>query len=311
LKSGKYDRDFVESRCVGFESLQKSLEAFSIPRLLLAAGIDERVAEDLANLVINSSRMHVIVGNELFHDPASGDLIRLALDLVLIKGDPSGLTLFSEGGNWFGAFLAGAMAGLPSRFNPPTDLQLSFENFPLLESMKALILTETIWPMVDIRSEFNILIDTHESLALNIADVVLPARAFTEIEGSFVPAMGGIRYLKTMSKCPGSAFPDHSILQVLGRAMNFAGFDWKDTGTIQAEIEETASKSLAPEKEKLSLLPIVCPDRLIIPIAMKQEPRRFRSVELESIVHDLRRIRQSRILSPESVANPIIPEEER
>jgi predicted molibdopterin-dependent oxidoreductase YjgC len=310
LESEKYERDFVETSCEGLESLQNSLDAFDIPELLLVAGIDEKVADDLVSLVLNSSSIHVILGNEVFHDLASGDLVRLALDLVLLKGNPSGLTLFSEGGNWLGAIQVSAMAGLPPGYDLAGNTQSSPENPPLLESIKALILTENVSPMDAVHSEFNILIDTHESPALKIANVVLPARAFTEIEGSFTPATDGVRYLKPVSGCLGNAFPDHSILQVLGRALNFTGFEWKGTGAIQAEIGMQISKCAAQKKEILSLLPIAHPDRLTTPLSMKADVRRFRSVDLESIVPDLRMIRQSRAIPPENVASPIIPEGE-
>src|SRR5271157_397362 len=311
LETEKFDKEFVDTRCTGLDALQESLDAFADSDLMSLIGIDEKAVDDVSGLVIDSSNLHVIVGNEVFHDGASSDLVRLALDLVILKGNPAGITLFSEGGNLLGVIQMGAMAGLAPGFVPTTDGQPATWNARLLESIKAVIMTESVSLMESFQPEFTILIDTHESTSMKNADVVLPARAFTEIDGSFIPAMGGTRDLKGISGSPGNAFPDHSILQVLGRTMNFPGFEWNGINAIRAEIEEKLGACPAPEKEKITILPIMYPEQLTTPSTFKSDTRRFRSVELESIVRDLKMIRQSRQIPPESVTRTMIPEEER
>jgi len=308
LESRKLNKDFVKSRFTGFDALQSSLESITIPDLIAATGIDEKIVANVGNLVENARKLHVIIGSEMFHDPASSELVRFALDIVLLKDNPCGLTLFPEGGNWRGVIQMGILAGGLQGFLPASD-DAALEKSPSMESMKALIMTENALPNEQVHPEFTILIDTHESIAMESADVVLPARSFTEIDGSFTPATGCTRFLKRISAFPGNAFPDHSILQVLGRTMDFDGFDWNGIADIQAEIEKKRDICSTPEKKQLNLLPILQPGDLMNPSSIMLDARRFRSVDLEAIVPDLKILRQKQNHSSSFSNKKILSEE--
>ncbi|HMF32366.1 MAG TPA: molybdopterin-dependent oxidoreductase [Candidatus Lokiarchaeia archaeon] len=301
LAAGQYDQDYVTSACQGLADLQESLDDFSTSDLIDAVGIPQKTITDVINLLNTSRKLHVIVGDETLHDPASSDLIRLTLDLVLLKGNAAGLTIFTEGGNLIGITQMGAIPGYLPGFVPNPDWVTGEPKFPSIDSVKALVLTENVWPVEALKSHFVILIDTHESPASKIADVVLPASTFTESIGSFTAAGGVTRQLNKIVGSPGQAFPDHSIIQVIGRAMDFPGFAFDGIDSLRAEIRQIIEQNSAPANQPIQLLPIEFPDLLTYPTSMVSDLRRYRSVDIEEIVQDLKLIRQSRHADPEKI----------
>lgn len=75
--------------------------------------------------------------------------------------------------------------------------------------------------------------DKPETLAY--ADVVLPAAAWTEKEGTMTNAERRISYLPKLTMPPGEALPDAEILCRFARKMGYAGFDYENTEAIYRE----------------------------------------------------------------------------
>ncbi len=70
---------------------------------------------------------------------------------------------------------------------------------------------------------------------LAYADVVLPAAAWTEKEGTMTNAERRIAYLSKLTDAPGEALPDASIICRFAQKMGYSGFDFKDAAAIYAE----------------------------------------------------------------------------
>ncbi len=70
---------------------------------------------------------------------------------------------------------------------------------------------------------------------LPYADVVLPAAAWTEKEGTMTNAGRYISHLSEITKAPGEALPDAEIICRFAKKMGFYGFDFKDAGEIYEE----------------------------------------------------------------------------
>ena len=70
---------------------------------------------------------------------------------------------------------------------------------------------------------------------LAYADVVLPAAAWIEKEGTMTNAERRISYLNKIVDAPGEALPDAEIICRFANKMGFKGFDFKDSGEIFAE----------------------------------------------------------------------------
>jgi ferredoxin-nitrate reductase len=70
---------------------------------------------------------------------------------------------------------------------------------------------------------------------LQYADVVLPAAAWIEKEGTMTNAERRISFLNKMIDAPGEALPDAEIICRFARKMNFPGFDYKNAADIYSE----------------------------------------------------------------------------
>jgi Uncharacterized anaerobic dehydrogenase len=70
---------------------------------------------------------------------------------------------------------------------------------------------------------------------LRYADVVLPAAAWAEKEGTMTNAERRITYLSKIVDAPGEALPDAEILCRFARKMGFHGFDYQSMAEIYAE----------------------------------------------------------------------------
>lgn len=70
---------------------------------------------------------------------------------------------------------------------------------------------------------------------LSYADVVLPAAAWTEKEGTMTNSERRISYLSKIVDAPGEALPDAEIIMRFARKMGYHGFDFKTIADIYAE----------------------------------------------------------------------------
>ncbi len=70
---------------------------------------------------------------------------------------------------------------------------------------------------------------------LRYADVVLPAAAWTEKEGTMTNAERRITYLQKINEAPGEALPDAEIISRFARKMGYHGFDYNNPSEIYAE----------------------------------------------------------------------------
>ncbi|MBK7842561.1 MAG: molybdopterin-dependent oxidoreductase [Bdellovibrionales bacterium] len=70
---------------------------------------------------------------------------------------------------------------------------------------------------------------------LNFADVVLPAAAWSEKEGTMTNAERRITYLSKIMPAPGEALPDAEIICRFAKKMNYHGFDYESAENIFAE----------------------------------------------------------------------------
>ena len=70
---------------------------------------------------------------------------------------------------------------------------------------------------------------------IKYADVVLPAAAWTEKEGTMTNAERRITWLPKINDAPGEALPDATIICRFAQKMGFEGFDYPDAASIYAE----------------------------------------------------------------------------
>ena len=76
---------------------------------------------------------------------------------------------------------------------------------------------------------------TNKPETLKYADVVLPAAAWTEKEGTMTNAGRYISHLSKITEAPGEALPDAEIICRFAEKMGFPGFAYKNSGEIYKE----------------------------------------------------------------------------
>ncbi len=78
---------------------------------------------------------------------------------------------------------------------------------------------------------------------LAFADVILPAAAWAEKEGTMTNSERRISYLNKLIDPPGEALPDSEIICRFAQKMGYKGFDFKDASEIYAEHAKLTAKT--------------------------------------------------------------------
>ncbi len=86
------------------------------------------------------------------------------------------------------------------------------------------------------------------------ADLILPAAAFTESDGTFINGEGRVQRVRQAVNAPGKALPDWKILCNIARKLNMSGFEYPDVAEIHREIGATIEGF--DHIEKLSRAPV-------------------------------------------------------
>ncbi len=102
--------------------------------------------------------------------------------------------------------------------------------------LDALYLAGTIFNPGPDRPELLVCQDTHWSPAAEAADIVLPAAAFAETDGTLINTEGRIQLSRACLVPPGSAKPDRQIVAALASRMGVAGFEFEGAAGILEEI---------------------------------------------------------------------------
>ena len=132
----------------------------------------------------------------------------------------------------WGAALPGSVtrwnAALVGSGRKPKVLYLIGEMLPEAHRLADFVIFQSIYPPEDPRQ----------------ADLVLPAAAFTETEGTFFNGQGRLQRVRRAVRPPGRALPDWDVLSRLARAMGREKAEFRGVRQIQKEINRCAGGSL-------------------------------------------------------------------
>jgi ferredoxin-nitrate reductase len=84
---------------------------------------------------------------------------------------------------------------------------------------------------------------TNKSESLAFADVILPAAAWAEKEGTMTNSERRISYLNKVLDAPGEALPDAEIICRFAQKMGYKGFDFENAAAIYAEHAKLTAKT--------------------------------------------------------------------
>jgi NADH dehydrogenase/NADH:ubiquinone oxidoreductase subunit G len=175
--------------------------------------------EQAARLLQESSNLTVIVGPS-FLDHADQPRRLEAVDR-LVKQLGARLIVLAEQGNLLGSLLLGISPRGSTAGNQ--DLELLYlvgENVPVSFPGHPFVLYQNIYP---------------PSPGCQ-ADLLLPAAAFSEEEGTFINHAGRLQEIHRSVPPPGEALPTWEILSRIAQKMGAQGFDYASAADIRAEI---------------------------------------------------------------------------
>lgn len=208
-----------------------------------------RIAEALKN----ASNATILLGNIAVAHPDYTILCSLAAAVARATG--ARLGVIPEAANSVGAWLAGAVphrgvgsAALTNGSGRAFDAMVS-------QMPKAMLLVnleperDVFDPSATMRalgdSEFVVALSAYRTPALEaVANVLLPAAAFTETSGTFVNAAGVPQSFGGVVNPPGEARPAWKVLRVLGNMLDLEGFDYNSSDEVREEVLSQIPESL-------------------------------------------------------------------
>lgn len=274
IEEGNIDPNFIKDHTEGFEQYKQTVFARSIAEAAEICGVEESAIRLAASYIGNAKGFLTLWTMGLNQSVVGVNKNLSLINLNLITGHigKPGSGPFSLTGqpNAMGGREVGGLANLLSahrdlgneshrnemeRFwqiplgtiQPKAGLTAT-EMFEALNDgrLKAvwILCTNPLISLPDVRmaeeglkkAKFVVVQDVTNKLeTLKYADVVLPAAAWTEKEGTMTNAERRISLLSKVLDAPGEALPDATILYRFAQKMGFSGFDYKDSGEIYAE----------------------------------------------------------------------------
>ncbi|MGY4386176.1 ferredoxin-nitrate reductase [Pedobacter sp. UYP24] len=274
IELGNIDQNFINQNTNGFEEYRSKVFDTSLAEAALICGVDEGYIR-LAASYIGNAKGFITMWTMGLNQSVIGTNKNLSLiNLNLITGQigKPGSGPFSLTGqpNAMGGREVGGLSNLlPAHRNLKNEVHRNeveqFWNIPLgsIQPKPGLTATEmfdelntgklkAIWilctnPLIslpDVRTaeaglkmaKFVVVQDISNKLeTISYADVVLPAAAWAEKEGTMTNAGRYISHLNKIIDAPGEALADTEIICRFAKKMGYKGFDFKDSSEIYDE----------------------------------------------------------------------------
>lgn len=272
IEQGDIDADFITDHAEGFEKYAALVMERSVTEAAMICGVNEKDIRTAAGFIGNSKGFITMWTMGLNQSVVGVNKNLSLINLNLITGHigKPGSGPFSLTGqpNAMGGREAGGLSNLlPAHRNlllaedreyvekfwgggkiAPQPGFTATEMFDALndEKLKAIwiICTNPLISLPDVRTaeaglkkaKFVVVQDISNKLeTLPYADVVFPAAAWAEKEGTMTNSERRISYLEKAVDAPGEALPDAEIVCRFAKAMGFHGFDYAGAGEIYAE----------------------------------------------------------------------------
>lgn len=274
IEDGKIDHNFLANSTNGFEAYQSVVSETTIAEAAILCGVSEQDIRKAA-AYIGQAKAFITMWTMGLNQSVIGTKKNLSLiNLNLITGQigKPGCGPFSLTGqpNAMGGREVGGLSNLlPAHRNLANEVHRNevetFWKIPLGTISPNPGLTATamfeelnsgklkaIWilctnPLISLpdvrtaeaglnRAKFVVVQDISNKVeTLKYADVVLPAAAWAEKEGTMTNAGRYISYLNKIVEAPGEALPDAEIFCRFAQKMGYSGFDFENMAAIYAE----------------------------------------------------------------------------
>lgn len=180
----------------------------------------------------------ILVGSEYFQYDRSAEILNAIAEIAQNTG--AGVLPLPVQNNLFGSVLMGAYPGLlPGGSVAPRHSATP----PSEKDLKVLYLIGECPPADEYSAEFVIFQNIYPPGEQCTPDLVLPAAAFAEVEGTFINGEGRIQRVRQAVDPPGQALPDWQILTRIAQAMRVKSFDFSSAKAIRDEISNVGEQA--------------------------------------------------------------------
>ena len=280
LAEGLEDKEFVASRVSGLEELRQSVAGFTPEKAEAVTGVSADSIRETARAMAAASAMTIILS------PASGsyvgeDTVAAAANLALVTGNVGkagcGILPLSEYNNVQGAMDMGALPDrLPGYQALPDGSKPGLDAMGMMEAaasgtLKGLFIMGenplTAFPDRDLvqkaleNLDFLVVQDIFLTDTAKLADVVLPATAGPEKDGTFTNTDRRVQRVRKAIEPPAKTRADWKILcelfEAFGQALPYSGA-MEVTRAITSEVPSYAG--ITPERLENEGLHWPCPE---------------------------------------------------
>ncbi len=280
------DKEFVNDRCEGLEELKRELWGFDLVRVAAITGVAEDEIRAAARAYGSSSPAAILYSADSVLDVERSDLARAAADLALLTGNigkPGAgvFPLFSgtntQGSNDVGCnprFLPGyarvESADARIRFNQawsheiPAEARLGavaiFDAMRNGEIKAAVVAGDGLAPAArglgDVPAalanlKFLVITDAFLSELSHVADVVLPAATWAEVDGTYTNLERRVQLLSAGMELRNEERPGWAAFAALGRTLAAPGFEYESAGEVFGEITSLVDEYAGISHERL------------------------------------------------------------
>ncbi|MDO9566262.1 MAG: molybdopterin-dependent oxidoreductase [Candidatus Desulfaltia sp.] len=254
-----FDSKFVTGQCDDFDKLESSLKKIDLQIIAGTCGISQNLIEKLTSTILSSGRGSILYGPKTLECDDPKQIIGMLFNILLLAGSPAGFVPLMDGANSQGVADMGALPDfLPGYQNIADKGSLSaFENswsaklpkkpglnYPAIlnaaveGSIKALYVTGGEIPReISLeRLDFLVLHDIYPSPLFETADIVFPAAAFTEEDGTITSLEQRVQTLQAGTNPAGMSMPDWKIICKIAEKMNVKGFEFSSASEVFDEI---------------------------------------------------------------------------
>jgi formate dehydrogenase alpha subunit len=274
ISEGLHDSKFVEERTEGFEELAETVKKYTPEMAEGITGVPRGDIIEAARLFAGAEKAAILYGMGITQHTTGTDNVKSVANLLMLTGnmgrEGTGFSPLRGQNNVQGACDMGALPNVYPGYqkvdNP--DVKLKFEEawdcslsdkpgLPVTEMMEAIhqgkikamyVVGEN--PLMSEPSleharqamehlEFLVVQDIFPTDTAFMADVILPAAAFAEKNGTFTNTERRVQRLRKAIDPPGEARPDWQIIAALAGKMGYP-FDYHSTEEIMEEIASLA-----------------------------------------------------------------------
>lgn len=270
IEEGLHDREFIEERTEGFEELAETVKSYTPGMAQEITGIPQAHIVRAARLFAGAERAAILYGMGITQHTTGTDNVKSVANLLMLTGnigrEGTGFSPLRGQNNVQGACDMGALPNVFPGYQPVAnpEARRKFESawdcvikdkpgLPVTEMVEAAaqgklramyvvgenpIMSEPYAAHTKRamqRLDFLVVQDIFPTETAVLADVILPAAAFAEKEGTYTSTERRVQKLRKSVDPPGEAKPDWQIISRLAGKMGYP-FDYRSTAEINEEM---------------------------------------------------------------------------